>query len=72
MVRYFSVFSLFNPLNPPYQGDFKRKCVSPDKLKLAVSTRSRYRVSLVLKGKVVLRIVKFGLFQIDCVRGHFC
>ena len=19
----------FNPLNPPYQGDFKRKCVSP-------------------------------------------
>ena len=29
MVRYFSVFSLFNPLNPPYQGDFKRKCVSP-------------------------------------------
>ena len=20
---------LFNPLNPPYQGDFKRKCVSP-------------------------------------------
>ena len=25
--RYFSVF---NPLNPPYQGDFKRKCVSPE------------------------------------------
>ena len=24
--RYFSVF---NPLNPPYQGDFKGKCVSP-------------------------------------------
>ena len=24
-----SLFQLFNPLNPPYQGDFKRKCVSP-------------------------------------------
>ncbi len=28
-MRYFSVFNLFNPLNPPYQGDFKRNCVSP-------------------------------------------
>ena len=26
--RYFLVF---NPLNPPYQGDFKRKCVSPNR-----------------------------------------
>ena len=24
-----SLFPLFNPLNPPYQGDFERKCVSP-------------------------------------------
>ena len=24
-----SNFGIFNPLNPPYQGDFKRKCVSP-------------------------------------------
>ncbi len=24
-----SLFYRFNPLNPPYQGDFKRKCVSP-------------------------------------------
>ncbi len=23
-------FILSNPLNPPYQGDFKRKCVSPN------------------------------------------
>ena len=23
------LFRLFNPLNPPYQGDFERKCVSP-------------------------------------------
>ena len=28
-MQYFSVFGLFNPLNPPYQGDFKRNCVSP-------------------------------------------
>ena len=25
-------FDIFNPLNPPYQGDFKRKCVSPIEL----------------------------------------
>ncbi len=24
-----SNFGIFNPLNPPYQGDFKRECVSP-------------------------------------------
>ena len=24
------VFQLFNPLNPPYRRDFKRKCVSPN------------------------------------------
>ena len=23
------IFHIFNPLNPPYQGDFKKQCVSP-------------------------------------------
>ena len=27
-----SNFDVFNPLNPPYQGDFKRKCVSPNRI----------------------------------------
>ena len=25
-----SIYHLFNPLNPPYQGDFKTECVSPN------------------------------------------
>ena len=25
--------SVINPLNPPYQGDLQRKCVSPEKLR---------------------------------------
>ena len=33
-----SLFPLFNPLNPPYQGDFERKCVSPIKLTPMVSS----------------------------------
>ena len=28
-----SIFHIFNPLNPPYQGDFKKQCVSPIELK---------------------------------------
>ena len=29
-----ALFEVFNPLNPPYQGDFKRKCVSPETFQL--------------------------------------
>ena len=36
MVRIYAKrgnFGILNPLNPPYQGDFKRKCVSRKEVK---------------------------------------
>ena len=35
-----SNFGIFNPLNLPYQGDFKRKCVSPIKREFDNKNRS--------------------------------
>lgn len=33
------LFLLFNPLNPPYQGDFKKECVRPNLYRLIVGFR---------------------------------
>ena len=45
------VFRCFNPLNPPYQGDFKRKCVSPIKANSEIGRRDETDSGLVNCGE---------------------
>ena len=37
-------FGIFNPLNPPYQGDFERKCVRPEEFNRVISWGSPVRL----------------------------